>query len=252
MTPQPTGAPDRSRQQVRPARSRTGGRVALLASLLVVGLTASACSSASSTPTPQTTGSTGSTTPLVGPPDVAVEDCTYAPGGTVPAGEPHGENPGFASFTPTRSAQQAVEDIAAHGGTGMVDGFEFPAGVAMYGGPDTTGSPVATVPNGRTVLAIDPVLWTTGTGAHWLAFFIACGGDNLYWVGVDQTKATNADEGAALARQIASAQAAAPYTTTGMVSTLPIKIAQRQFTWAVTPDAAHPLTPVARGEFLPY
>jgi hypothetical protein len=243
----PDPASDRTCVPTAPKARGTQIRVLAAAAVLALSVTAAACSSGSSTST--TTGPPGSTTQLVLPPDVPLQGCTYVLNGSIPAGEPAGIQPSFAAFSPDQAAQSAVEHIAAHGGTALVTGFEFPSGISFFAGPDTTQPAVAKVPNGRSVLAAEPVLWTTSSGGEWLAFFIACGGRNLYWVSVDQTSTSHPIEGAALARSIAALKAAAPYTVTGNGSTLPIKIEKQQFEWAVA-AGTHPLTPIARGQLL--
>jgi hypothetical protein len=165
-------------------------------------------------------------------------------------GEPTGTQPNFSAFSPNQSAQSAVQDIATHGGTGIVGGFELPTGTALYAGPDASGSPVATLSGGSTLLTVGPVLWTTSSGAEWLAFFVACGGKNLYWVSVNQVVKANAVDGEPLARSIASIKAAPSYLETGRGSTLPLKIEERRFAWNVVTNPGHPLTAPARGQYL--
>ncbi len=161
---------------------------------------------------------------VVVPPAFELQGCTYEVGSTIPAGEPTGLNPGFASFEPDASADQALEQIKAHGGTAMVDSVTVPAGIALYSGPDASLPSVGTVPTGDSILVAEPVVYTDQSGGTWLAFFLACGGPHLYWVSVDQAKRhhrTFADE---VTAQIAQLKQAAPYTQTGQASMLPIVI----------------------------
>jgi hypothetical protein len=214
----------------------------LPAAVLALALFAAACG----TGTPSTDA-----VALVQPPALPFQGCTYVLNGTVPAGEPSGIQPGFPVFSPDQAAQSAVQDIATHGGTGIVDGFSLPTGTALYTGPDAGRSPVATLSGGRTILTAGPVLWTTRSGVEWLAFFVACGGNFLYWVRVDQVPGATAGAGGSLAQSIAAVKAAPPYTQTGQASTLSIRIEKRHIEWDV-PSSAHPLTAPARGLYLPY
>ncbi|MGO8871232.1 MAG: hypothetical protein ACLQPH_07480 [Acidimicrobiales bacterium] len=150
------------------------GLVRNLAAVVLAGLFAGACGSGSAT-------SSGT---HVQPPDWPLQGCTYTVNGTVPSGEPQGIQPGYPSFSPDASAGSALQSIKDHGGEGMFDGVVLAAGTPLRAGPDTSGSPVATVGSGTNILAAEPVVWTDGSGGQWLAFFLACGGDNLYWVNV--------------------------------------------------------------------
>ncbi len=132
-------------------------------------------------------------------------------------------SPGFAPFEPDASADRALEEIKVHGGTAMVDSVTVPAGIALYSGPDASLPSVGTVATGNSILVAEPVVYT-GSGGTWLAFFLACGGRNLYWLSVDQAKrhhGTFADE---VTLQIAQLKQAPPYTQTGSASMLPIVI----------------------------
>ena len=164
--------------------------------------------------------------------------------GTVPAGEPAGIQPDFRPFVPDQAAQSAIDHIAAHGGTGLVYGFTLPSGVKLYAGPDA-GDPVGTVPPARSILAADPVLWTTASGEHWLATFVACGGDHPYWIDVDQIGKADQATGSAAVQAIAMLEEAAPYTQTGQASALPVKIVNGQFAWNA-PPGPHSLVVPAR------
>ena len=187
---------------------------------------------------------------MVRPPDVPLQGCTYVLNGAVPEGEPQGIQPDFRPFVPDQAARSAVAHIAAHGGTGLFYGFTLPSGVKLYAGPDAGRRPVATIPPNRSILAADPVLWTTGSGARWIATFVACGGQHLYWVSVDQIGKADPATGTAAARTIAMLETAAPYTQTGQASTLPVKIVNRQIVWNA-PAGSHALIVApARGQLL--
>ena len=109
---------------------------------------------------------------------------------------------------------------------------------------------MATIPSGQSILAADPLLWTTGSGRHWIATFVACGGKHLYWVSVDQIDKADPTSGGAAARTITMLEGAAPYTQTGQASTLPVKIVNGQIVWNA-PAGPHALVvPPARGQLL--
>jgi hypothetical protein len=212
--------------------------------VLALALLTSACGSGGS--------STATTDALVLPPAVPLQGCSYVLNGSVPVGEPTGIQPNFSAFSPDQAAQSAIQDIETHGGTGIVGGFSLPTGTALYAGPDASESPVATLSGGHVILTVGPVLWTTGSGAEWLAFFVACGGSNLYWVSINQVIKGNAEDGKSIAQSITSIKAAPSYLETGRGSTLPIKIEHRRITWNVAANPDHPLTAPARGQYLPY
>ena len=233
--------------QPRPADGLRRWVLQALAGVAAGGLmfVATACGGTSSA----TTTSTVVAGAVVRPPAIPLQGCTYVLNGAVPAGEPAGIQPGFRPFTPDQAAQSAIAHITAHGGTGLVDGFTLPSGVKLYAGPDSGSEPVATIPVDRSMLAGDPVLWTTGSGAHWIATFVACGGQHLYWVSVDQIGKVDAATGAATASTITMLEAAAPYTQTGQASALPVKIEDGQIVWN-PPAGPHALVPPARGQLL--
>jgi len=208
-------------------------------------LVAAACGGSSSS----TTTSTVAPSSVVRPPAIPLQGCNYVLNGIVPPGEPTGIQPDFPPFAPDQAAQSAISHIAAHGGIGLVYGFTLPPGVKLFAGPDTGRQPVATIPLSHSILAADPVLWTTRSGERWLAFFVACGGEHLYWVSVDQIGKADAGAGAEAVRAIAMLEVAAPYTQTGRASILPVRIVDGQFTWNA-PAGTHALVPPARGQLL--
>lgn len=225
-------------------RSWTVRALAILATGGLV-LVPAACGSS----TPSTTASTVAPGSVVRPPAVPLQGCNYVLNGVVPPGEPTGVQPSFPPFTPDQAAQSAISHIAANGGTGLVYGFTLPPGVKLFPGPDASGQPVSIIPLSHSILAADPVLWTTRSGAHWIAFFVACGGEHLYWVSVDQIGKVDAVAGAEATRAIAMLEVAAPYTQTGRPSILPLKIMNGQLTWNAL-AGTHALVPPARGQLL--
>lgn len=209
-----------SRRRTRP--------IGLLAVVLVlaVGSVAAGCGSSSSSP------ATATVDAVVKPPDITLQGCTYEVDGKVPVGEPQGIQPPFAAFTPDQAAIDALQHIDRHGGTGLVDGFNIPSGTELYAGPDGTAAPVGTIALGRSMQIADPVLWTTNSGQHWLATFLACGGPHLYWIDVSQVATADPSSGAQISSTITELLASAPFTRTGMASSLPITIdARRHLAW---------------------
>ena len=215
------------------------------AAVLVVGLGAglAACGS-----TPSASPSTGATTAAaVRPPADTVQGCTYAPGGKVPPGEPTGLTPPFGPVTPDGAARAALGHLAAHGGTGLVYGFQLPAGTELWAGPDASGAPVGTVPTGQSVLLLDPVLWTAAGGAHWLVTFLACGGAAPYWVDVAQIRRADAAVFTSTTTMITQLLGTHDYVTTHRPSSLPVVVDRAgRFAWQ---DPAVPFSP-ARGELV--
>lgn len=211
------------RQQ--PNRSRRTGaqRLSVVAVVSVAAAVVAACGSGAGSPG-STTGPSASATAVVTPPDVTLQGCTYVLDGKVPNGEPPGVKPSFPPFSPDQSAAAALGEIKARGGKAMVDSVTLTSGTDLYAGPDTGGTKVGTVPSGRSILAAEPVVWTDATGGTWLAFFLSCGGDSLYWVSVGQADRQGSTVGGSIAAQIAQLQGAAPYTQTGQASLLPIVV----------------------------
>jgi len=170
---------------------------------------------------------------VVKPPDFTLQGCTYMIDNKVPTGEPEGLKPDFPAFTPDGSATAALRDVKRHRGLAMVDSVTLPGGTDLYAGPDTGGTPVGVIPAGDSVLVAEPVVWTDARGGTWLAFYLACGGNSLYWVGVDRLEHENPADGSAVAAQIAQLKKAAPYTKTGVASLLPVVVnSQHQLAFA--------------------
>ena len=91
---------------------------------------------------------------------------------------------------------------------------------------------MGTIPLGRSMQIADPVLWTTSSGQHWLASFLACGGPHLYWIDVAQTAKADPQLGGADLLHHRQAAGEPPFTQTGMASSLPITIdARRHLVW---------------------
>jgi hypothetical protein len=227
------------------ARSRTARAVAVAVALGAASL-ASACGTSSSA----TTTTAGATTAAeVTTPSATLQGCTYAPDNKVPPGQPQGIQPPFPSFSPDPAAQSALRHIEAHGGTGLVYGFQFPSGTKLYAGPDASSGTVGTIPTGRSVFFFDPVIWTTSSGQHWLVSFLACGGNSPYWVDVNQIKQADVTVYNGIVRQITTLLASQDYVTTGHASSLPVVVdADHRFAWK------SPKVPFApgRGEYVGY
>ncbi len=205
-----------------PISGRRRRAVAVVAAGLVA-LTVAACGGGSSS-TGTTAATSGSTDSVVTPPAFTLQGCTYVLDGKVPTGEPTGLKPHFPSFSPDPSARAALRIIKGHGGTAMVDGVTLPAGTTLHAGPDTSGTKVGTIPSGQSILAAEPVVWTDSSGHTWLAFFLSCGGDNLYWVSLSELAKQNPSIGESLASLVSELAKAPPYTKSGQASLLPIVV----------------------------
>jgi hypothetical protein len=180
-----------------------------------LALVASACSSSSSNPP------TSTSVVAVAAPADPLQGCTYTVNGK--AGSfPAGKTPNFAAFSPDPSAEAALTSIKAKGGTGAVDTFELPGGTKLRSGPSGSAPVVGTVPGLDQLQLYDPIVWTDPAGREWLATFIACGGRNLYWAGLDDLHKTDSLTAAMLRSQLAQLRAARPYTQTAMASDLPL------------------------------
>ena len=220
-------------------------RRAIVASLGLVALALAACGGESTAST--TTTASSSATVLVKPPDLALQGCNYVINGSVPSSASGGIQPPFTLAGPDQAGEAALRTIKVHGGTGLVNGYTLPPGVKLYAGPDPGSTPVATIPEARSLFVADPVLWTSGSGAQWLASFVACGGQGLYWIDVAQIGKVDKTAGSAVTRSIATLRAAAPYPGSGTASTLPITITgKQQFAW-VNPAVTFA---IGRGQYL--
>jgi hypothetical protein len=182
----------------------------VLACALGAGISAAACGSSSSPPADAV---------AVVAPDFVLQGCTYVLDGTVPAGEPDGVQPRFSSFAPDAAAQSALRSIKEHGGSAVVNGFMIPGGTQLYAGPDTSQPSVGTVPSNYAILAAEPVVWQDQKGDTWLAFFLSCGGKNLYWVSLDQMNHRNPQAAGQITPLITKA------------SEKPINVSDRNFGW---------------------
>jgi hypothetical protein len=183
----------------------------VLACALTAGLGAAACGSSSSSPPVHEVA--------VVAPDFVLQGCTYVLNGTVPAGEPDGVQPHFSSFAPDAAARSALESIKEHGGSAVVNGFIIPGGTHLYAGPDTSQPIVGTVPSNYAILAAEPVAWRDHQGDTWLAFFVSCGGKNLYWVSLNQMKHQNPQAAAQITPLVTKA------------SEKPITVSDQNFGW---------------------
>lgn len=184
---------------------------AVVALVLLIALLAAACgNSSSATPGP------------VQPPDIQLQGCTYVLDDTIPPGEPTGVQPHYPAFSPDASAVSALSHIQQHGGRAMIGGLDVPPGTTLYAGPDTS-QVVGNLPATYAILAAEPVVWVDKAGDTWIAFFLSCGGDNLYWTSVKAMGAASPLEGPGIAKQLAEAKAS---------NALPsITIKDRKFRW---------------------
>ncbi len=124
-----------------------------------------------------------------------------------------------------------MESIKKDGAKAVVDGLGIPPGAKLYSGPAQSAPVVGTVPSGDSVLVSEPVVWTDKTGGTWLAFFIECGGPNLYWASLEQIKQHDKASAAVLSSLIRQLSAAPPYTKTGRASLLPVTVKGKTLTW---------------------
>jgi hypothetical protein len=161
-----------------------------------------------------------------------VQGCSYTVNGQVSQAIPTGKNPHFTAFTPDPSAYAALNTIKKKGGTGAVDNFLLPAGTKLRSGPSSSAPVVGTVAATDQLQLFEPIVWTDSTGQEWLATFLACGGSNLYWAGMNDLEAVNSSAGQSIKKQLAQDRAAQPVTKTDMVSDLPIVISgTNQVNW---------------------
>ncbi len=143
-------------------------------------------------------------------PHFALQGCAYVLNGQVPAGEPPGVQPRLRSFAgpDRRPGRSPTSRPTAAPAWSMASPSQWRQALC---GPGLRSRPVATIPVDRSMLVADPVLWTTGSGAHWLAIFVACGGQDLYW-SASTRSAARTDAATGGDRSIAMLEAAAPYT----------------------------------------
>ena len=123
----------------------------------------------------------------------------------------------------------------------------LPAGTTLRSGPDTGQSALGTVPPGNSILAAEPLVWTDHSGGVWLAFFLSCGGENLYWVSVSELTHHNAAAGKQVEAQIETLRTAPPYTSSGLASLLPIQVTAQKHLAFVDPKVTFA---VGRGELI--
>ena len=194
----------------------------------------------------QASGSPTPAHPIVSAPAFTLQGCTYTVNDSIPAGEPHGVRPDVAAFAPDAAADAALKSIQRHRGTAMVDGTGVPGGTRLYAGPDASAAPVTTVPTGHSVIVAEPLIWTDARGGTWLAFFISCGGSQLYWASVDAIARVDPTAGATISGLVRQLAQAPPYTSSDRASLLPVVIAGGHLAWA---DPAVKLT-IGRGELV--
>jgi hypothetical protein len=159
---------------------------------------------------------------MVAPPEAPVENCTYTVNGQISPELPTGLDPHFAAFSPDASATEAIGSIKKSGGTAIIDSFILPAKTKLRSGPSTSAPVVGTVSTVDELEVIAPVLWTDSSNHRWLGFFIACGGKEPYWMGLEDLRETSPEVANAIGDQLDELEKAAPYTSTGEASTLPI------------------------------
>ena len=68
-------------------------------------------------------------------------------------------------------------------------------------------------------LAAEPVVWRDQKGDTWVAFFVSCGGKNLYWVSLNQMDHQNPQ----------AASQITPLTTKAELQ--PINVSNQNFGW---------------------
>jgi hypothetical protein len=175
--------------------------------------------------------SSSATKSVVTAPDFTLQGCTFEVNNSIPTGEPPGVRPNFPSFAPDPSANAALDSIEKHGGTAMIDSAAAPEGTVLYAGPDRSGTVIGTVPSGQSVLLAEPLLWTDKSGQTWFAFFLECGGPNLYWASLDQIKKVNPTAGKDLVSLIKQLAADKPYPQSDQASLVPVKIVGGKLTW---------------------
>ena len=205
-------------------RGRPGRRMVAVG-IAALALAATACGSGSSSPA----GNTAAVS--VAAPTDPLEGCTYTVNGQVASYLPTGKTPHFAAFSPDPSAEAALNSIKSKGGTGAVDTFQLPGGTKLRSGPSSSAPVVGTVPEADQLQLYDPVVWTDASGQAWLATFIACGGGNLYWAGLDDLHKTDSLAAAMLRNQLVQLQAALPYTQTANASDLPVVLTAGRLAW---------------------
>ncbi len=180
-------------------------------------------------------------------PSDPVQACTYTVNGQISQDLPTGKNPHFTSFTPDPSAYAALNSIKQKGGTGAVDNFMLPAGTKLRSGPSSSAPVVGTVAAIDQLQLFEPIVWTDSTGQEWLGTFLACGGSNLYWAGMNDLQKVSPSAASSIKKQLAQDRAAQPVTKTDMVSDLPIVISKSgQVDWKDKSIAFA----VARGEII--
>jgi hypothetical protein len=193
-------------------------RAMALAGVLAVAAVTAACGG--STPSSSSDPPTPANEVVVTAPDFQLQGCTYVLENTIPAGEPQGVQPNFKSFEPDESATSAMKQVKEHGGVALANGFNIPGGTKLYAGPDASKPSVGIIPSNYDILVAEPVIWTDGSGNTWVAFFVSCGGPNLYWVQLKQIQKANPNAASSITPLLSVKD-----------SLLPITIADKNFAW---------------------
>ncbi|MGB7051099.1 MAG: hypothetical protein WBG41_05990 [Acidimicrobiales bacterium] len=216
-------------------RSRTFALVVMMLATAAV-LTACGDSGGSS--------ATGSAA-LVTAPVFPLQGCTFTVNNSIPPGEPNGLKPPFPAFSPDPSANAAVKSIEEHGGTALVDGAGVPSGATLYAGPDRSGTVVGTVPSGESILLAEPVIWRTDSDT-WFAFFLQCGGPNLYWASLNEIKKVSPAAAQGLTSTLSELKNAPPYSRSHQASLEAVTVKDRSLVWTVSSI----MFPVGRGQLI--
>ena len=148
-----------------------------------------------------------------------------------------GHGPGRAAPVHAVGADQAGTAALAHidatAAPASSSGFTIPGGTELYAGPDNARrhrwppSPPA-IRCSSPSRCCGPRL----RSAHWLATFVACGGERLYWIDVTQIGQADQTPGAVVTYALDAAMGdATVHDVRGIPSTLPIMIEGQQFAW---------------------
>jgi hypothetical protein len=219
------------------SKPRSGIHRVVLAALFVASAAALTACSGGSSPTDSTS--------LVSAPDFSLQGCTYTVNNSIPPGEPRGLKPSFPAFSPDPSANAAVKSIEEHGGTALVDGAGVPPGATLYAGPDRSGTVIGTVPSGESILLAEPVIWHTDDDT-WMAFFLECGGPNLYWASLNEIKQVSPTTASNLSATLSELKGAPSYSESHQASFESVAVKDRSLVWT---DSSIPF-PVGRGQLI--
>ncbi len=115
-----------------------------------------------------------------------------------------------------------------------MNGITVPPNTVLYAGPDTD-QPVGRLQDNYAVIAAEPVVWKEASGDTWFAFFLSCGGKNLYWVSLDEVRRVDPNAAKTIEGQLALG---------GELGLQAIGIAGKNFKW----NGSHLNFTIARGE----